>query len=102
MNTPNRECQVCGKAYYFCNCGHNKDKFVWKMNCCTPQHFQVFMTALDVRDGIIDAEEARERLARIGFTKRNLAGCTQAVSNILTPVFQRKKKDPEEEVVEGE
>lgn len=99
---PNRNCQVCDTAYYFCNCGHNKDKYHWKMNCCTPQHFQIFMTALDLRDGMIDTKEVRTRLKRIGFNKGDLQWCTPSIAGILSSVFEQKKSEQKQDIEEGE
>ncbi len=99
---PNRHCQTCGTPYYFCNCHHNADKFHWKMNCCTPQHFQIFMTALDLRDGMIDAKEAKTCLKRIGFNKSDLRWCTEPIAGILASVFEQKKTEQKQDVEEGE
>jgi len=98
---PNRECQTCGKAYYFCNCHHNDDKFHWKMNCCNPQHFQIFITALDLRDGQIDVAEAKSRLGNLGFKKSDLEWCVPSIEGILSPVFKPKKKE-QTNIEEGE
>ncbi len=89
---PNRSCQTCGRAYYFCNCHHNEDKFHWKMNCCTPQHFQIFIVALDLRDGKIDEIEAKTCLSNLGFKKSDLEWCTPSIAGILSPVFKPRKK----------
>lgn len=98
---PNRTCITCGASYYFCNCHHNADKYQWKMNCCTPLHFQIFITALDLRDGIIDEKEAKARLNNLGFKKSDLAWCTPSITDILSPVFKTRKKE-QEVVEEGE
>ncbi len=100
-HAPNRNCLTCGAAYYFCNCHDNQDKFHWKMNCCTPQHFQIFITALDLRDGAIDADEAKSRLASIGFKKGDLDKCTPSIVNILSPAFKPRKKE-QKNIEEGE
>lgn len=74
------------------------------MNCCTPYHFQIFVTALDVRDGNITVEEARKRLYGIKFYKKDLSWCTDDIRAILSPVLERKKSaEPERgENEEGE
>lgn len=99
---PNRNCQVCGTAYYFCNCGHNKDKYHWKMNACTPQHAQIFFVALDLRDGSIDAKTAKAQLRRIGFNKGDLQWCIPSIAGILSSVFEQKKSEQKQDIEEGE
>lgn len=104
LHAPNRNCQVCDTAYYFCNCGHNKDKYHWKMNACTPQHAQIFFVALDLRDGKIDAKAAKAQLKQVGFNKDDLAWCTEAIAGILSPIYEQKKatEQKEEDVEEDE
>lgn len=103
MHEPNRECQVCGRAYYFCNCHFNSDKHHWKMNCCDPMHYQVFIVALDLRDGVISADEARERLSNIGFSAKDLSWCIPSIAEILSVAFPKKTaKAAKKATVEGE
>lgn len=91
--TPNRRCQTCGAPYYFCSCHANQDKFHWKLNCCTPVHFQIFLTALDLRDGRIDEAEARARLSNVGFGQSDLSWCVPATAGILSRAFERRAKE---------
>lgn len=102
---PNRNCVVCDKAYYFCACHRNTNRAVWNMNCCTPFHFQVFLIALDVRDGNITPEDAKRQLAKLNFYKKDLSWCNDATRSILTPVFERKRAveaKEQEKIGEGE
>lgn len=99
---PNRTCLTCGTPYYFCNCHHNADKYHWKIDCCTPMHWQVFMIALDLRDGKIDKREAKSRLKQVCFCKDDLQWCTESIFGILSPVFDQKKSQKKNGVEGGE
>lgn len=97
--SPNRKCLVCGNDYYFCACQSRDNRFSWKQNCDTPLHFQIFLTAIDLRDGVIGAEEAKRRLAALKFFKKDLSWLTPETADILKRAFETRK---EQEIEEGE
>lgn len=89
---PNKTCLVCGAEYYLCPCHFNEDKFRWKSVACTPQHFQVFSIALDLRDDKITPERAKEMLANVGFTKSDLANVVPTTAVALEKAFKSRRK----------
>lgn len=89
---PNRRCLVCDAPYYFCACHDKREKFSWQMNCDTPMHFQIFLAALEYRDGMADKNAVKQKLERIGFTKNDLLWCTESIRKILSDVFAEESE----------
>lgn len=93
---PNRQCLVCGTPYYFCACNDKREKFQWQMNCDTPEHFQIFLAALEYRDGMSDKKTTRQKLKQIGFLKRDLEWCSESIKNILSGVYAKESTESKE------
>lgn len=82
MTTGEAKCQTCGKAFTPCaSCAKKNSVQHWRANCDTPECYQVFITALDFRDGHITKQEVKERLS--GFDLDSLLGEDNAVTRII-------------------
>lgn len=89
----NAVCVTCGKPYHRClSCDKlaNNGIYTWRANCDTPTCFQVFMTALELRDGKITKEEAAGQLA--AFDIDNILVADTSVKRILTPATDYMKE----------
>lgn len=62
-------CICCGKEYELCpHCPTFIAYTPWRRMHCSIEHFKVFETAREYKNGTLSKESARERLSRIGIT----------------------------------
>ena len=62
----NATCKICGNPYYVCKrCIELRDKdiYVWKLDCDTPQCFQILTAANEYKNNTITKSQAKEIIA---------------------------------------
>ena len=96
----NATCKVCGNPYYVCRrCIELRDKgiYAWKLDCDTPQCFQIMIAIQGYKDGNISKEVVLETIAE----SQKLSGIETYTSQYLELIEEIKTPDKKEEIIEN-
>lgn len=68
----NKKCIICGSEYSYCTkCGKDAKKPTW-MNLFDVENCKnIYTTCTEYRDGVISADEAKEKIAKCDLSKLN-------------------------------
>ena len=94
-NKPNHTCAVCGRQYYACRSCDKRN--TWKSVCDTPQHYQVYITVVQYKRGLIDKETARMYFDRISVTREEMSRFVDGVRDVIGEVFKEDGNTAEED-----
>ena len=92
MRTGNVNCVICGSEYEVCRrCPTTTRNTPWRVLCDTPVHYQVYHIIQELKMGILKKEEAKEMLAHINITKKDVESFLPGVRDFLLPIFDEPK-----------
>lgn len=67
----NHWCVVCGNGYHACDtCSEVKTFKPWRILTDTSEHYRIYMTIINFRDGLISKEKAKRYLSDIDLSNR--------------------------------
>lgn len=98
MPANNKKCICCGAEYTYCfNCEGGRLKNAWRNNFHDENCRTIFNTAVDLKQGVITPDRAKEIFSRCDTTRLNnfakpIRDAIRSVSDIANKKYSKKEE----------
>jgi len=84
-------CFLCGTEYEVCKmCRQVKEYTPWRQECDSARHWQIYTIVKELRKGILNADEAKERLDYLKVDLNEIKTFVPSVQATLSPLYEVK------------